>query len=1223
MADASNGFATLDKLLGLANEEFKVGTSAAKEYQNIMEALIGQVDILRESFNSLVTRAGLGAIDPLVSATQKLANALESDAALDFAEGAAKALADMVSYAGDFVEEMTASKDAFFDFLDGVQTVGKVVVAYFAGKVLGAIGKRLALLVISFAKLGSFIVKAFTGKPATGLLAQLASLRSSTEGAARSSDRMKVSFATTNASVQKDITVMVGLIRQLVAQLDALIIKLGAAQILANRLAAGTTAAIGANTALAASAAVGAAGAGAATAKKVKDTTSALKGATKASTGFLASLKGVGRFLIGGLGRILTGIVGFLLGPWSAAIFTVIALWPLFGDAITDALKDGYNAIRRFFGFQEIAFEKSTRVTERWSRKQREEAEKALAAYESAAAKFDKVVVDPFSTVGDIVEDVSLRGDAEASARAYQDLFNKVKAIGEQFVVNEKAAEASAAKTQQNVSELDSVGSRIQEIIDKRKQFEDFLKFGFKIQGFDGNAEEAIEEISELDEKLGLLQDRYKVLGKVVANAEKEQAAVAKELQQATLAANQPQFLQNVAATFDQQTLAYARSLLLVKEQTKEIDTLTKSWDKLEKASESAANLDELDNIRAQQENITLKQQELVAAKKQELVLQKEFEKANKGRGKQEEAIQFLQKQGEKNLRSTIALLNNVDAGGFLKAANGAAEAFRDARTSVEALTQFRLLQKLKEDTEQAAKAMEYYAKVAKSALDNTFVEVSAIERKFQEFQKSLVFSQIDIDIAFKYDRGKIDEIEDEFGKRRDRIKEKYDTILDAALPSQKRYWEARQEAELKSLDNEEKVSVAQIKRKRIQEQFTRYAQQTAEFFEQASRATNVNEFLALKAQGKEGLAAIQNIIREAQELETVNVFGKAAQEFGPGQIANFNRQLRGLTTESQNLVQTGNKNIVEVTKEAEEAYTKVASRVADAANKNKQIVDDLKAIFPDIARVLDAMDEVTLPADLERATKALNQAIAGLNTASAQGLGGSIDIPDIGNQIQSIREGTSDALKGAAEDGLSRVEFGKVTPKLEAATSQATQAGVSAGVAEGAKGANQEIAKGAEGAKVKVEPDEKHFGQAFNEQNTRNTYKVKLIGELESITGVGGTTIQNNARGGPISGKGTGTSDSILSWLSNGEFVMDAFTTRFFGSSFFSDLQLFARSGRMPRIPGFASGGPVGTAAIQAVTRDVVDVNLNVGGSTYSLFGERENVRQLATAMKRLERGA
>jgi phage-related protein len=76
------------------------------------------------------------------------------------------------------------------------------------------------------------------------------------------------------------------------------------------------------------------------------------------------------------------------------------------------------------------------------------------------------------------------------------------------------------------------------------------------------------------------------------------------------------------------------------------------------------------------------------------------------------------------------------------------------------------------------------------------------------------------------------------------------------------------------------------------------------------------------------------------------------------------------------------------------------------------------------------------------------------------------------------------------------------------------------------------------------------------------------------------GETIPGNAAGGYIQGRGTGTSDSILSWLSNGEFVMRAAAVKKWGVGLLSkmnNLQMPNIAGAvLPPIPKFASGGLV-----------------------------------------------
>ena len=96
-------------------------------------------------------------------------------------------------------------------------------------------------------------------------------------------------------------------------------------------------------------------------------------------------------------------------------------------------------------------------------------------------------------------------------------------------------------------------------------------------------------------------------------------------------------------------------------------------------------------------------------------------------------------------------------------------------------------------------------------------------------------------------------------------------------------------------------------------------------------------------------------------------------------------------------------------------------------------------------------------------------------------------------------------------------------------------------------------------------------------------------------------------AEGGQVRGPGTGKSDSILARLSNGEYVIDALTARFFGSGFFSTLQSLAKKGQIPK---FAAGGPVNTitSSRQFGNNNMINLQLPGGGSIGPL-GASDNV--------------
>lgn len=105
-------------------------------------------------------------------------------------------------------------------------------------------------------------------------------------------------------------------------------------------------------------------------------------------------------------------------------------------------------------------------------------------------------------------------------------------------------------------------------------------------------------------------------------------------------------------------------------------------------------------------------------------------------------------------------------------------------------------------------------------------------------------------------------------------------------------------------------------------------------------------------------------------------------------------------------------------------------------------------------------------------------------------------------------------------------------------------------------------------------------------------------------------------ASGGMIRGPGSGTSDSILARLSNGEFVMRAAAVRHYGP------ELLAMMNGL-QLPRFADGGLVETAAAiapPAPGRDLGRVELSIGGESYSVLADPDNFDRILrrTAMKR-----
>ena len=144
---------------------------------------------------------------------------------------------------------------------------------------------------------------------------------------------------------------------------------------------------------------------------------------------------------------------------------------------------------------------------------------------------------------------------------------------------------------------------------------------------------------------------------------------------------------------------------------------------------------------------------------------------------------------------------------------------------------------------------------------------------------------------------------------------------------------------------------------------------------------------------------------------------------------------------------------------------------------------------------------------------------------------------------------------------------------------------------------------------------------------NIRNVERAldNLIAKQNQAKNFSGSTLGGGgyAEGGKIRGPGTGTSDSILMFGSNGEYVLRAAAVEHYGEDIIDRMNNLV----LPKssIPGFASGGMIGGASIVKETSrtvDKVEVSLNIGGERVSLFGSRNQVNKFVDALRKTEVG-
>ncbi|SDQ57626.1 tape measure domain-containing protein [Pseudomonas lundensis] len=141
---------------------------------------------------------------------------------------------------------------------------------------------------------------------------------------------------------------------------------------------------------------------------------------------------------------------------------------------------------------------------------------------------------------------------------------------------------------------------------------------------------------------------------------------------------------------------------------------------------------------------------------------------------------------------------------------------------------------------------------------------------------------------------------------------------------------------------------------------------------------------------------------------------------------------------------------------------------------------------------------------------------------------------------------------------------------------------------------------------------ENKYWADRLSSGNLPYAEIVANMTQYASAADKAAMAAKGHATGGLITGPGTGTSDSILARLSNGEYVMTAEAVRMFGTGMLDQMNAGV-------IPAFATGGGIGEAGPQLEVTGpsrIFNANqtasmLNGGGGNGELIAE---VRQLRT---------
>lgn len=321
----------------------------------------------------------------------------------------------------------------------------------------------------------------------------------------------------------------------------------------------------------------------------------------------------------------------------------------------------------------------------------------------------------------------------------------------------------------------------------------------------------------------------------------------------------------------------------------------------------------------------------------------------------------------------------------------------------------------------------------------------------------------------------------------------------------------------------------------------------------------------------------------------------------------------------------------------AAEQFDAAVSGMGTTAGEAQQHADDLTAIQKQVlqesqeylAEQVKAQSKAN--SDLSAAQKAQVDTAKRYKDALAKLNAGATGTPDFG-QANALKVAAQRALSAndvdgaktkaqAALDVLQKIQeaggntygFGGVIKQLQGIEEQADKIKLDKATksAEEAKAVLLELkALVAEVTNVKVSlnlPDEEVKGIMDKFQKLREMIgkSLTISPTVTAPTTDGGTPapVKKFAGGGPVVGPGSGTSDSILARLSNGEFVMRAEAVRRYGVGLLSRMNGLG-------VPRFATGGAVGQVlASGGGSRSLGTVILKTpDGGSYTLLADQTN---------------
>jgi hypothetical protein len=418
----------------------------------------------------------------------------------------------------------------------------------------------------------------------------------------------------------------------------------------------------------------------------------------------------------------------------------------------------------------------------------------------------------------------------------------------------------------------------------------------------------------------------------------------------------------------------------------------------------------------------------------------------------------------------------------------------------------------------------------------------------------------------------------------------------------------------------------------------------------------------------QEALVVMQAELHAKDQLRTASRNEALAANLAAATYGDQSKQLAGLIATRDRLTQAlrlqtkGSAEAIAM----QQALAVVGHQVVDAAS------DEVKAIEAQIAAGKELRDlrralTDTLASDADR-----------LRTIRRRDMSEAQQQADIEKQVsEKIRaarlaqsQGDSARAKAIAEEAKGLAESLENNKKAQKLFKESASVYETAAAAEIAAAEEKRKAQAAADAAARSGADEQQKAlaglQVKLKELTGETTEIKVkvdiseaeanlrriqeqINRLNTAGRAGGGALPGYALGGPvpgfaagghpitlrpglIRGPGTGTSDSILARVSNGEHAFITKASRAkqlwpllnalnFGSDALVDRVLSHLPGGLARAPVAASGGYASGGAVSAPV-DTVNIHLTVGRSTVQLHGARDQANALAGALRELQRG-